>query len=101
MSGGSMDYLYLRVENASFDAHTPERKAFRILLDKVAKALRAIEWNDSGDGAGDEDELIRACFSENADHAVLKAAIEDAIQVQNTLSRVITNAIAEQEKYND
>jgi hypothetical protein len=32
-------------------------------LNLVAKALRAIEWNDSGDGDDREDEAIRACLS--------------------------------------
>lgn len=65
MSGGSMDYLYSQVEEAhwSFRRRTPMRDAFSIHLVKVAKALKAIEWNDSGDGNPDEDQLIRDCIS--------------------------------------
>jgi hypothetical protein len=63
MSGGSMDYLYAQVRDAEFAEDTPARKAFRRHLNLVAKALRAIEWNDSGDGDDREDEAIRACLS--------------------------------------
>lgn len=59
MSGGSMDYLYYKVENATFDQNTALRALFRDHLVLVAKAMRSIEWNDSGDGDYDEDENIR------------------------------------------
>jgi hypothetical protein len=72
-----MNYLYSRVENdASFALDTPERRAFKAHLVKVAKALHDIEWVDSGDCApGSESEAIRACIS-NA--AVLEAAAQHA-----------------------
>ena len=75
MSGGSMEYLCYKVEEASFSHGTPERKAFRKHLQLVAKALKAIEWNDSGDGADDEEELIRKCLGEGD---VLDICVEDA-----------------------
>ena len=77
MSGGSMNYLYSRIEyDAKFLGNTPERKAFRFHLEKVAQALHDIEWVDSGDyGPGDEEAAIRACIG---DGAVLDAAIEMA-----------------------
>jgi hypothetical protein len=62
MSGGSMDYLYVRVLGAEFDENTPQRKLFREHLIKVARALKDIEWNDSGDGAGNENASIEACL---------------------------------------
>lgn len=64
MSGGSMNYLYSKIEmDANFDRDTPERKAFGMLLDKVIKALHDIEWVDSADyGPGDENEAIIACL---------------------------------------
>lgn len=64
MSGGSMDYLSVKVEEAHFHETTIERKAFRDHLKKVAKALHAIEWNDSGDGADDID-IFEACEPRN------------------------------------
>lgn len=59
MSGGSMDYLYRRVEEAEFRENTPLRRLFRAHLLLVADALHAIEWVDSGDRSpgGDEDEI--------------------------------------------
>jgi hypothetical protein len=72
MSGGSMRYLYqdvlLAVEidsdegEGGFLKNTELRKLFAAHLKDVAAALKAIEWNDSGDGASDEDELILNCF---------------------------------------
>jgi len=59
MSGGSMDYLYSKVEDADFEENTALRKVFRLYLNKVAKALHDIEWVDSCDySRGMEDEAI-------------------------------------------
>ena len=64
MSGGSMNYLYSKIEYADFPTDTPEREAFAKHLKLVAKALHDIEWVDSADyGPGDENEAIRACLS--------------------------------------
>lgn len=73
MSGGSMDHLYRRVLEAvdndsdeygerGFLKNTGLRKLFATHLRNVAAALKAIEWNDSGDGADDEDMLIVKCL---------------------------------------
>lgn len=63
MSGGSMRYLYLRVLEAEFDTDTPERILFKAHLEKVAAALKAIEWVDSADyGPGDENAAIMDCL---------------------------------------
>lgn len=90
MSGGSMDYLYARVRDVRFATNSPERKAFWRHLILVAKALRSIEWNDSGDGDDEEIANIMACVS-RAD--VLRAAIDDAIEAQKELSRVLAAAL--------
>ncbi len=67
MSGGSYNYAYHHVEEAALEitedgccsAASPElRRAFKAHLLKVAKALRAVEWNDSGDGDDEETLLI-------------------------------------------
>ena len=80
MSGGSMNYLYSKIEyDATFATHTPERLAFKVHLAKVAKALHDIEWVDSGDkGPGDENAAIRACLQADA---VLWALVEQAKDV--------------------
>jgi hypothetical protein len=77
MSGGSMNYLYSKLEyEATFRLDTPERKAFAKHLQLVAKALHDIEWVDSGDyGPGDETAAIAACLSKSA---VLEETIANA-----------------------
>jgi hypothetical protein len=72
MSGGSMLHLYLKVLDAAridsdegeggFPKNTDLRKRFAAHLVDVAVALRAIEWNDSGDNLSNENELILKCF---------------------------------------
>ena len=90
MSGGSMNYLYERVRDAHFDhENTVLRRAFRAHLEKVADALKAIEWEDSCDGA-DEDSAIRACL---APGDALKAAVSMALEVKESLGTEITRAL--------
>lgn len=86
MSGGSMDYLYSKVQDAEFLENTNLRKAFRHHLQKVSEALRAIEWNDSGDGADNEDVLIRECLPNDAE---LSQAIKEAGIARNNLEEVL------------
>lgn len=69
MSGGSMDYLFYKVDYATFKVDTDERKRVRKFLARVAMLLKAIEWNDSGDGdifpnQPTEQELIRELLPE-------------------------------------
>lgn len=102
MSGGSMNYLYSKIEcDATFERNTPERQAFADHLQKVAQALHDIEWVDSGDyGPGDENEAICACLS---DGATLGAAVNQSLaamlilgdqvdQVRNALLRLAETA---------
>lgn len=90
MSGGSMNYLYSRVQDAEFHADSLERRAFRKHLQLVAEALRAIEWVDSGDsGPGDDTAAILACLN---DGAVLETAIETAHEAAKDLRRVLEEA---------
>lgn len=91
MSGGSMNYLYSKLEyDATFPTNTPERQAFRAHLQLVVKALHDIEWVDSGDsGPGDENAAIRACLSQGA---VLDAAIKQAEAALRDLSAEIERA---------
>lgn len=82
MSGGHYDYAYGHVEyfidKLVVEAPPPEagwgddaidpyvdyalRQKFKEHLVKIAQAMRAIEWNDSGDGAPKERELIEDCL---------------------------------------
>ena len=90
MSGGSMDYLYFKVESADFRLTTPARRAFKTHLLNVARALRAIEWHDSGDGDDSEDEAIAKCLGPTA---TLEQAIEDAKVANAELHREILAAV--------
>jgi hypothetical protein len=91
MSGGSMNYLYSKLEyDATFNQNTPERRAFAKHLTLVAKALHDIEWVDSGDyGPGDDVAAIRACLGEGR---VLEAAIEVAEEAVKVLQVEIERA---------
>ena len=91
MSGGSMNYLYSRLENdAVFSLDTTERRAFAKHLKLVAKALHDIEWVDSGDyGYGDDAEAIRACMSAGA---TLEAATEAAREALKALTQELARA---------
>lgn len=92
MSGGSMDYLYSRIESdANFELNTPERRAFKAHLEKVVKALHDIEWVDSGDyGQGEETEAILACLSDSA--VLLAPLVEEGYKVLKAISKEIKNA---------
>ena len=91
MSGGSMNYIYSKLEyEATFREDTPERKAFAKHLKLVAKALHDIEWVDSSDyGPGDENAAIMACLS---DAAVLQEGIAMAEQARDKLQVLIDKA---------
>jgi hypothetical protein len=102
MSGGSYDYAYGKIADLADEIHgeggcdcaSPAlRKAFAAHLRKVALAMHAIEWNDSGDGTGGwretEEQLIRACIAPDAE---LRQAIEDAKNAQVQLIRAIADA---------
>lgn len=91
MSGGSMNYLYRKVLDADFSEDTPLRKAFKRHLVLIAEALRAIEWNDSGDGDEREEERIRACV---APGSVLEACIEEAHEASKNLRAELERACA-------
>ena len=91
MSGGSMDYLYSKLEyDANFHTNTLERKAFKQHLARVARALHDIEWVDSGDfSPGSENEAIRKCL---APGAVLESAIQNAKDALAALQSEIAKA---------
>ena len=93
MSGGSMNYIYSKLEyEATFTADTPERRAFAKHLKLVVKALHDIEWVDSGDyGPGDETAAIRACLG---DARILQATLEMAKEAVATLQAEIDRAEA-------
>ena len=94
MSGGSMNYLYSRIDlDCQFRENTPERKAFAKHMELVKQALHDIEWVDSSDyGPGDDTAAILACLPKGA---VLAEAIEEAKRVHESLAREIAKASQE------
>lgn len=87
MSGGSYDYAYARVNDFADElarrAKTPECRAFHLHLRLVADAMKAVEWEDSGDTGPEETAAALAkvltvpqVIASEAMH--LRAAIDDA-----------------------
>ncbi len=95
MSGGRYNYAYSRFEDYAYDlapnAKTPERKAFLRLLNIVAAAARAIEWNDSGDGDNRETELIREALGEKWQELCMHELVQEADELIRTMQKYITN----------
>lgn len=94
MSGGSLNYMYHKVEDAARDiarlAETPLHRAFAAHLMKVAKALHDIEWLFSADyGPGQEVEAISAVVTPAA---VLETATEHARAALSELQDAIKQA---------
>ncbi len=82
MSGGSYDYAYSRLEEFAdalqheggcYCASPSLRSLFEAHVRKVARAMYAIEWNDSGDGNEQETSLIMACLNITLDGRELPA----------------------------
>jgi hypothetical protein len=70
MSGGSMDYLYLKVQDVAKGmeqlSSSPHRQRFAKNLQLVAVALKDVEWYDSGDTSEDaEFRSIKAVFDDH------------------------------------
>ena len=90
MSGGKLNYLSARIEDAihNIPGDTIERIAFKEHMKKVSKALQCIEWNLSGDGSprGSESELIRDCLESTA---MLLEIIRLARDLSETLKQEI------------
>ena len=93
MSGGSYNYLCykieeeanrLQLEGGCRAASSSLRRAFKAHLYKVAKAMHAIEWNDSNDGHDGETDLIRACLGEGEEIAATIAQAESIIESAET-----------------
>jgi hypothetical protein len=97
MSGGALEYVYLKIDDAAccIPIDTIERIAFRDHLVLVAKALKAVEWNMSGDGADNESELIRNCL---APLQVLRTTITEAERIRAALDKEIARARTEMKK---
>lgn len=93
MSGGSLDYVYGRLNDAVNEinrrATTTLQKAFAKHLNDVSMALYDLEMLYSGDyGAGDEVESLSKCVSKNM---VLDSIMIDAKLVLEQLQSAIND----------
>jgi len=91
MSGGSYDYLYIKMEDAAetlSNDKNPLRKAFARKLQLFAKAMHDIEWVDSYDyGPGDDEKAIRQALGKNADKLALQEVVLAAEAIKKDLSK--------------
>lgn len=92
MSGGSLDYAYDKMNDIANQvkrrAETPLHRAFAKHLEKVATALRDLEWVLSCDYSGEVD-AIKACLPKDA---ILNHCIEEANQAAENLRAAIEEA---------
>lgn len=86
MSGGHYDHFWFQVDEVSTELKEyddPLRQAFADHLRLISKALKDIEWVDSGDRSpGDEYEAIRATIN---NYKAIAAAIEEHDRSQTAL----------------
>lgn len=96
MSGGALDYAYMRVQDViqQIPSDTLERRTFKAHLMNVAAALKAIEWNMSGDGDDDENKLILNCVSRRL---VFDTQIEEGKRVLLDLHQLLLAAQTERD----
>lgn len=96
MSGGSLDYVYSRVEDAARTLASSSdvvHQAFAEHLGKVASALYMAEYVLSGDsGPGDDHKAILQVITSQD---VLASLIDDAEQTQAQLQEWIVRAKGE------
>lgn len=93
MSGGSLDYICWKVEQAANDirsqATSPLQKAFAEHLDDVAKALHDIEWVFSYDyGEGDEVEAIKKVLGKDYKSKTLDVLKSEANELIKELIKI-------------
>lgn len=83
MSGGRYEYACSRVDEFVYEMTqrgdmTPLRRALAMSLTQHAAAMRAVEWEDSGDsGREDTERAIRTALGERATVLTLEALREE------------------------
>ena len=91
MSGGALNYASYKIDDIveRINPNTVLRRAFVEHLKKISKAVHSIEWNMSGDGDFNEDNLIRDCLSRQVE---LLQAVADADKALSDLHNAINEA---------
>ena len=86
MSGGSLDFVYFKVDEAareisreSATSRIPELKAFKDHLVKVAEVLHDVEWFLSGDYT--EETMVESIKKLLSEEQVLDALVKEAEEI--------------------
>lgn len=95
MSGGALDYAYLRVQDIAVEINKKSRclehRALANHLLRISDVLRDVEWVMSGDsGEGDDVQAIRNLLSPAE---ILGTARSDAIQALKDLKSAIRASV--------
>lgn len=77
-----MNYLYQKIEDAiqEVKGESIRRQAVRGYMRKMAAVLRAVEWNDSGDGDDEEDNLIDDLIGAPVMFDIAKKALRESVR---------------------
>lgn len=91
MSGGSMNYLFHHIEDASFYVKDEEIKE---LLSDLAELLHDLEWYESGDyGKEDYDSTLRnfkkKWFGENRNYRLARYITDSLKQMENEVNNIL------------
>ena len=82
MSGGSWDYAFYKFEDVAVrltEQKCPSRRALGEHLFKIADAMKAIEWVDSGDTSPPTDtDAIRKVFENDYAQREMEVLLTDA-----------------------
>ena len=96
MSGGSLDYVYFKVDEAareisreSATSRIPELKAFKDHLVKVSAVLHDVEWFLSGDYA--EETMIESIKKLLSEEQVLDSVVKEAEEILIKLTNSLEN----------
>lgn len=94
MSGGSLDYLYYKVEDVAIKLqnkeNTPLQRAFGLHLIKVAKALHDVELVMSGDYSdGDDEKAIKEVLNDDSNREVFAVLQTDALKLIAELKKFV------------
>lgn len=100
MSGGSLDYVYYKVEEAASEvsrrAETPLQKAFAKHLESVAKALHDLEWMWSGDTSeGSEVKAIKECLGKQANNLMITELLKDLDKIRSDAESLKDSLVSE------
>ena len=92
MSGGSWDYFCFQVDEVADRLaieKSPLRRAFGQHMKVVAKAMKEIEWVDSGDKSSPVDsDAIKEVFASVDNHPEIKVLLDDAKNIIKQLKEL-------------